>query len=232
MNLAAKKGVYVHPNSFQFFADDIGSHRQTISIYNPLDKTVKYKVLSTAPKRYLVDEPEGYIEPKSVTELTIKHQKSSFNNNIKDKLRIQILNSQLTVIYKKDLPLDSIVSREEFMIASNMRGAEFVASDLGEYSSTFAHGNNLNSMMNSSPNVMHSKNRNLDNRNTTVSNNNTESSVNYLVILIGLICLTLIFLPLIGTSESTLPSYMHMTFEAKMFASFVLGMVTIVILKS
>lgn len=55
------------------------------------------------------------------------------------------------------------------------------------------------------------------------ANSNTEASVNYLVILIGLICLTLIFLPLIGTSDSSIPVYMHMTFEAKLFASFVLG---------
>lgn len=52
---------------------------------------------------------------------------------------------------------------------------------------------------------------------------NTEASVNYLVIFIGLICLTLIFLPVVGSPSSAIPVYMHMTYEAKMFASFVLG---------
>lgn len=230
MSSAAKKGVYVHPNSFYFFADDIGSHRQSISIYNPLEVVIKYKILSTAPKRYLVDEPEGYIEPKSVMELTIRHQKSSFSENIKDKLRIQIYNRQLVLIYKKDLPLDSIVSREDFMVSSNFKDSDTVP-DLGEYSTSFAHGNNLNSMMNANINNLSSKSRNLESRNQMVTNN-TESSVNYLVIIIGLICLTLIFLPSIGTKDSSIPVYMHMTFEAKMFASFVLGMVTMVILKS
>lgn len=60
---------------------------------------------------------------------------------------------------------------------------------------------------------------------------NPVESVNYLVIIIGLICLVLIFLPTVGTSESSIPNYLHMTFEMKLFASFVLGMVTMVILK-
>ena len=52
---------------------------------------------------------------------------------------------------------------------------------------------------------------------------NSEASVNYVVIFIGLICLTLIFLPVVGSPDSTIPVYMHMTYEAKMFASLVLG---------
>lgn len=146
MTQSIKKGVHVHPSSFQFFADDNGSHKQTISIYNPFDQTVKYKVLSTAPKRYLVDVPEDFIEPKTVVELIIRHHKTSFDGNTKDKLRIQIFNSQLTLIFKKDLPLDSIVSREEFMI-STMTDSHYATEMGNEYSTAFTHGNNLNSMM-------------------------------------------------------------------------------------
>lgn len=232
MTQSIKKGVHVHPNSFQFFADDNSSHKQTISIYNPFDQTVKYKVLSTAPKRYLVDVPEDFIEPKTVVELIIRHHKTSFDENSKDKLRIQIFNSQLTLIFKKDLPLDSIVSREEFMI-STMTDSHY-ASEMGEYSSAFTHGNNLNSMMGMSTSTLPSaKAKLLENRkNMAMYYANTEASVNYLVIFIGLICLTLIFLPVVGSPSSAIPVYMHMTYEAKMFASFVLGMVTMVILKS
>lgn len=236
---SGKKGIYVHPNSFQFFTDDVNTHRQTISIYNPYEKTIKYKVLSTAPKRYLVDEPEGFIKSKSLIELTIRHHNSSFSDNSKDKLRIQIYelstnnNVSSNMIFKRDLPLDSIVSRADFL-ASSYRESEG-ASDLGEYSSTFAHGNNLNSMLGFTNSIHVPKARTSleqNRKNTVVNNENTESSVNYLIIFIGLICLTLIFLPSAGSTESSIPVYMHMTFEAKLFASFVLGMVTMVILKS
>ena len=95
---------------------------------------------------------------------TIIHHNLSFHENAKDKLRIQVYQlptgqtSQLNLIYKKDLPLDSVVSRDKYL--ASRRDAEMI-SELGEYSTSFSHGNNLNSMMglNSIP-----KNRNLDSR--------------------------------------------------------------------
>jgi len=50
------------------------------------------------------------------------------------------------MIFRRDLPLDSIASRAEFMINANFMEIE-EPSPLGEFSSTFAHGNNLNSML-------------------------------------------------------------------------------------
>ena len=48
-------------------------------------------------------------------------------------------------------------------------------------------------------------------------------NVNYLVLLIGLICLGVLFLPLNSTTESSIPKYLHVTVEIKLFASFVMG---------
>ena len=95
---------------------------------------------------------------------TIIHHNLSFHENAKDKLRIQVYQlqtsqtNQLNLIYKKDLPLDSVVSRDKYL--ASRRDAELI-SELGEYSTSFSHGNNLNSMMglNSMP-----KSRNLDTR--------------------------------------------------------------------
>ena len=58
-----------------------------------------------------------------------------------------------------------------------------------------------------------------------------ENSVSHMVIFVGLVCLCIMFLPSVG-SQSHLPSYVHTTFEIKLFASFVLGMVTMVILRA
>jgi hypothetical protein len=57
------------------------------------------------------------------------------------------------------------------------------------------------------------------NRNNLYPNN---ESVSYLVILVGLICLGIMFLPLTNV-ETKLPSYFQVSFEIKLFASFVLG---------
>lgn len=197
---------------------------------------------------------------------TIKHYNLGFlNENKTDKLRIQIYqattNNQFNLIFKKDLPLNSIVSREKFIISTNRSISAIAtnetdsASEFGQYSS-FGQGNSLNDMMTISSSSSTSKNRLNDRKKQLASNFNwifsfifkdnfnfdfwliaidnqvnTVESVNYLVIIIGLVCLVFIFLPTVGTLESNIPAYMHMTFEMKLFAAFVLGMVTMVILK-
>ena len=88
------------------------------------------------------------------------------NENVVDKLRIQIYQAtggnQFNLIYKKDLPLNSIVSREDFIITSNQivnshntnaYDQNDQGSDYGQYSS-FAHGNSLNDMMSQSANSL------------------------------------------------------------------------------
>lgn len=89
-----------------------------------------------------------YIELHSLSYFrSIRHH--TFSDNSKDKLRIQIYpiqSNQGNAIYKRDLPLDSIVSREKFIISSIHRESES-NSELSEFSTTFAHGNNLNSIM-------------------------------------------------------------------------------------
>ena len=39
----ANKSVYFYPTALQFFADDTNSHRQIITIYNPLEISLKFK---------------------------------------------------------------------------------------------------------------------------------------------------------------------------------------------
>ncbi len=51
-------------------------------------------------------------------------------------------------------------------------------------------------------------------------------NVNYLVILLGLVCLGILFLPLTGSADSYLPVYLHVTHEVKLISTFILGMQT------
>jgi hypothetical protein len=61
--------IIVHPRLLEFFYDDSNSYKQTTTLYNPSDFVIKFKVLSTAPKKYFVTEPEGYLNPKACVEL-------------------------------------------------------------------------------------------------------------------------------------------------------------------
>ena len=61
--------VFVYPTSLQFYADDPNSHKQLATIFNPYEFTIKFKVLSTGPKKYTVAEPEGFIKSKCCIDL-------------------------------------------------------------------------------------------------------------------------------------------------------------------
>lgn len=187
-----------------------------------------------------------------------------------DKLRIQIYHCQANssgLISKKDIPLYSIVNRKEhFMtqIITNtnknqpnlMTGSVYLNDSQNEdqlkYSlSSFSYGNSLSDMMalNANEPVMRNLNSKKQinkeqlNKKAYLANQThvaNADNVNYLVILIGLICLTILFVPLVNTNqnaisntnESYLPTYLHVSYEIKLFCSFVLGMVTMVILKN
>ena len=82
---------------------------------------------------------------------TVKHQHAGFTSeNATEKLRIQmfqLVSGASYLLSKKDLPLSSIVSREQFIITSHQtRRDQELPPDLSLYSS-FSHGNNLNAMM-------------------------------------------------------------------------------------
>ena len=95
------------------------------------------------------------------------------NENVNDKLRIQIFqiitaqsstnsgsSSQLYPIGKKDIPIYSIVSRVNYVSLMNKLNQDAGLNlnesigDLNQYSSSFSHGNNLNSMMGMSGSTM------------------------------------------------------------------------------
>ena len=88
----------------------------------------------------------------------IKHHSTSFlNENVSDKLRIQLYkinrnNTEINasnLVGKKDISLYSIVSRETYasLLANNdVNDIDPVNNNNNNYSS-FSHGNNLNAMM-------------------------------------------------------------------------------------
>ena len=56
--LEGRLPVFVFPTNLVFYSDDPQSHTRVITIYNPYDFPLNYKVLSTDPNKYSVTEPE------------------------------------------------------------------------------------------------------------------------------------------------------------------------------
>ncbi len=61
--------VCVHPESIQFFEDDPNTHSQILTLFNPFDHSIKFKILSTAPNKYIISQPTGNLNAKASIEL-------------------------------------------------------------------------------------------------------------------------------------------------------------------
>ncbi|XP_076379356.1 motile sperm domain-containing protein 3 isoform X2 [Megalopta genalis] len=86
-----KLPVFVFPQSVTFFLDDQSTHKQVLTLYNPYDFPVKFKVLCTAPNKYKVVDPEGTIKARCCVDIVVRHIAPLVNNcNVIDKFRIQM----------------------------------------------------------------------------------------------------------------------------------------------
>jgi len=73
----------------KYYADDISTHKQVVTIYNPYGYTLKYKVLCTAPRKYHVIESEGLIKSHCRIDVVIRHKEPLEETTI-DKFQIQL----------------------------------------------------------------------------------------------------------------------------------------------
>jgi transposase-like protein len=69
------------------FTQPVTSH---MSLKNPTDKTILFKIKTTAPKKYCVRPNCGVVEPKCVTEITICLQPFVFDPNEKNKHKFMV----------------------------------------------------------------------------------------------------------------------------------------------
>ena len=66
---AGRLQALVSPSSLLFYTNDAVSHKQLLTIYNPHDFGINFKVYSTAPNKYAVIEPTGTIDGKKCIDM-------------------------------------------------------------------------------------------------------------------------------------------------------------------
>jgi len=83
--------VFVFPSLIEFFEDDPTTHKRVLTIYNPYDYEVAFKVLCNSPNKYAVVEPEGKISRNKCADIVVRHVAVSPQSvNQTDKFRIQM----------------------------------------------------------------------------------------------------------------------------------------------
>ncbi|KAL3846913.1 hypothetical protein ACJMK2_017861 [Sinanodonta woodiana] len=203
-----KLPVFVFPTTLTFYSNDQSSHKQILTLYNPYEGPLKFKVLCTAPRKYSVIDSEGTIKPRCCVDVVIRHMDICINHEgVQDRFRVHMSEvGQKKIIGKKDiisvlLPTkrkeSSPFPEDKFhSLPPSHRRVEAAASatNTSAGAATGTHGPGL------------------------------------LVIFTAISCIIALMLPLQGETGSRFPDYLLLTVNQKLIAAYVLGLVTMLIL--
>ncbi|XP_050437206.1 motile sperm domain-containing protein 1-like [Adelges cooleyi] len=198
-----KVPVFVSPQSLTFSLDDKTSHRQIITLFNPYDFPVKFKVFCTCTKKYTVVEPEGSINASSRVDIVVRHNAPApAFCDIKDKFRIQMqYYTTKKVIGHKDVETILLRSSDNYEPAA-------------ENFKLLKNDSSIDNFDNDSE-IRQSYNKN-------------SSGPNLTTLLMAGVCICGLLLP---SSEDTEILKFRISFNLKLAFAFVLGMTTITILQ-
>lgn len=66
--------VFVFPTELIFYADDQSTHKQVLTLYNPYEFALKFKVLCTTPNKYVVVDAAGAVKPQCCMDIVIRQR--------------------------------------------------------------------------------------------------------------------------------------------------------------
>ncbi|XP_011173504.1 motile sperm domain-containing protein 1 isoform X2 [Solenopsis invicta] len=202
-----KLPIFVFPQSITFYLDDQSTHKQVLTLYNPYEFPVKFKVLSTAPYKYQVVDPEGVIKASSCVDIVVRHTAVLATNcNVIDKFRIQMYeypNKQ--IIGKRDV--------EAKLLPGIMDTAGRATPDPDIFQQLPINENKQQETY-----ALISRNKTMD------------RGTNHVALIAGIICIIGLLLPTEGEQNHRLPDYLHLSVNFKLIFSFVLGMVANIVL--
>ncbi|XP_022095335.1 motile sperm domain-containing protein 1-like [Acanthaster planci] len=197
-----KLPVFVFPTELVYYADDRSSHKQVLTVYNPYDFTLKFKVLCTTRRKYAVVDSEGTVRPGCCVDVVIRHKEIKESSyGVRDKFRLNIYeHGRRDAIGSKDIPT---------ILLPTSQGRE---KESDELSSTPGEGST--------------------NMPFTAVARQRQVTPGPTVVLLALVCVVALLLPMQGEAGSSLPLYLHLTVNQKLIAAYVLGLVTMVILRT
>ncbi|XP_067404142.1 motile sperm domain-containing protein 1 [Emydura macquarii macquarii] len=199
--------VFVFPTELIFYADDQSTHKQVLTLYNPYEFALKFKVLCTTPNKYVVVDAAGAVKPQCCVDIVIRHRDvRACHYGVIDKFRLQVSEqSQRKALGRKEVIATLLPSakeqqqkeEEEKRIKEHLAESVFFEQTLCQ------------------------------------SENRTASSgPSLLTVFLGIVCIGALMLPTSGEVESLVPLYLHLSVNQKLVAAYVLGLITMVILRT
>jgi len=215
--LDGKVPVFVFPVQLDFYYEDQTTHKRVVTIYNPYEFDVTFKVLCNNPKKYAVVEPEGKIFGQKCVDIVIRHVAVSPQTcETTDKFRIHMFEEGSSeLLGKKDIlatlhpgppPAESsslgTQQRKTLGVLSSLAGARQ------------GQGPTEGGLL---------------------GREGARQPPNYIACVAAVVCILALFLPTEGDSAAS-PllaehPWLHLTVNQKLVFAYVLGLVTMAILR-
>ncbi|KAL0274954.1 UNVERIFIED_CONTAM: hypothetical protein PYX00_002966 [Menopon gallinae] len=200
--------VFVFPNSLTFNLADQSSYKQVLTVYNPYEFPVRFQVLCSAKDKhkYTVVDPEGCIQSHCRVDIVVRHNEVS-NQNVgqSDKFRIQMYQySTNKLIGKKDIKAELLAEKEDDRQTPERETfQELPMTNAGQTQQQFS----------------------------LPKRQGRPGTPNRLVIVVFLLFITVLLLPSHGEDSNILPDNLKPTFCFKLAVSYILGLITMAILR-
>ncbi|XP_074690812.1 motile sperm domain-containing protein 1 isoform X1 [Strix aluco] len=192
--------VFVFPTELIFYADDQSTYKQVLTLYNPYEFALKFKVLCTTPNKYAVVDATGAVKPQCCVDIVIRHRdvRASYYGVI-DKFRLQVSEqSQRKALGKKEIIatlLPSAKEQQQQKEEEEKRIKEHLAESVF-FEQTLCQP----------------------------ENRTASSGPSLLTVFLGIVCIAALMLPTLGEMESLVPLYLHLSVNQKLVAAYVLDL--------
>ncbi|KAM9725893.1 motile sperm domain-containing protein 3 isoform 2-T2 [Dama dama] len=193
-----------------FRADQRSGPRQLLTLYNPTGAVLRFRVLCTAPAKYTVFDAEGYVKPQSCIDIVIRHVAPNPRHyNVQDRFRIEL---------SEEGTEGRVVGRKD--ITSVLRAPAYPLELQGQSDPTphpEPHSWTAPSAAQPFPENPHPQ---------------LATSSFLLFLLMGTISVAFLLLPLQDELGSQLPQMFHVSLGQKLVAAYILGLLTMVFLRT
>ncbi|XP_028315413.1 motile sperm domain-containing protein 1 isoform X1 [Gouania willdenowi] len=203
--------VFVFPTELVFYADEQTSHKQVLTLYNPYEFALKFKVLCTAPNKYTVVDATGAVKPQCCVDIVIRHRDvRACHYGVYDKFRLQVSEqSQRKALGRKEVTATLRPSASQDPPTPRPQDEERRTKEQWTDSEFFEQT-----------------------AFQTAESRPVAGGPSLLTVLFALVCMAALMLPTLGEQETTVPVYLHLSINKKLVAAYVLGLLTMVILRT
>ncbi|CAI9163444.1 unnamed protein product [Rangifer tarandus platyrhynchus] len=202
--------VFVFPTELIFYADDQSTHKQVLTLYNPYEFALKFKVLCTTPNKYVVVDAAGAVKPQccmdiEIQKCVIRHRDvRSCHYGVIDKFLLQVSEqSQRKALGRKEVVATLLPSAKEQQKEEEEKRIKEHLTESLFFEQSFQP-----------------------------ENRTASSGPSLLTVFLGAVCVAALMLPTLGDVESLVPLYLHLSVNQKLVAAYILGLITMAIFRT